>query len=29
MPFYEKGDVRIHYQEAGTGFRCWSSLAAG
>lgn len=20
MPFYEKGDVRIHYQEAGTGF---------
>ena len=20
MPFYEKGDVRIHYQEVGTGF---------
>ena len=20
MPFYEKGDVRIHYREAGTGF---------
>jgi pimeloyl-ACP methyl ester carboxylesterase len=20
MPFYEKGDVRIHYEEAGTGF---------
>jgi pimeloyl-ACP methyl ester carboxylesterase len=20
MPFYEKGDVRIHYQEAGSGF---------
>jgi len=20
MPFYEKGDVRIHYEEAGAGF---------
>ena len=20
MPFYTKGDVRIHYKEAGTGF---------
>ncbi|MEO8443304.1 MAG: alpha/beta hydrolase, partial [Betaproteobacteria bacterium] len=20
MPFYEKGEVRIHYQEAGSGF---------
>ena len=20
MPFFEKGDVRIHYQEAGSGF---------
>src|SRR6201987_1203120 len=20
MPFYEKGNVRIHYEEAGTGF---------
>ena len=20
MPFYEKGPVRIHYQEAGSGF---------
>ena len=20
MPFYTKGDVRIHYEEAGTGF---------
>ena len=20
MPFYEKGDVRIHYEEAGSGF---------
>ena len=20
MPFYERGDVRIHYKEAGTGF---------
>jgi hypothetical protein len=21
MPFYEKGPVRIHYEEAGSGFR--------
>ena len=20
MPFYEKGDVRIYYEEAGSGF---------
>jgi len=20
MPFYEKGDVRIHYQDVGSGF---------
>ena len=20
MPFYERGDVRVHYEEAGTGF---------
>ena len=20
MPFYEKGDVRIHYEEVGSGF---------
>ena len=20
MPFYEKGDVRIHYEEAGSGY---------
>jgi hypothetical protein len=20
MPFYDKGDVRIHYEEVGTGF---------
>ena len=20
MPFYERGDVRIHYQDAGSGF---------
>ena len=20
MPFYEKGEIRIHYQEAGSGF---------
>jgi hypothetical protein len=20
MPFYQKGDVRIHYQEVGSGF---------
>jgi hypothetical protein len=20
MPFYEKGDIRIHYEEAGSGF---------
>jgi pimeloyl-ACP methyl ester carboxylesterase len=28
MPFYEKGDVRIHYEETGSGFRCWSSPVA-
>ena len=34
MPFYEKGDVRIHYEEAGSGMkkpalvsRCCSSPA--
>jgi hypothetical protein len=21
LPFYQKGDIRIHYEEAGTGFR--------
>ncbi len=38
MPLYEKGDVRIHYEEVGSGFPllvipggglCWSSPAAG
>jgi len=29
MPFYEKGVVRIHYEEAGPAFRCWSFPAAG
>ena len=24
MPFYDKGDVHIRYEEAGAGFRCWS-----
>ena len=24
MPFYDKGNVRIRYEEAGSGFRCWS-----
>ncbi len=23
MPFYQREDVRIHYQEAGSGFPCW------
>ena len=27
MPFYERGDVRIHYEEAGSGFPCCSSPA--
>jgi hypothetical protein len=27
MPFYQKGDVRIRYEEAGAGFRCWSPPA--
>ena len=27
MPFYEKGDVRIHYEEAGSGFPLFSSPA--
>jgi len=27
MPFYEKGDVRIHYEEAGSGFPLLSSPA--
>ena len=24
MPFYTKGDVRIRYEEVGSGFPCWS-----
>ena len=27
MSFYEKGPVRIHYEETGSGFRCCSSPA--
>ena len=27
MPFYETADVRIHYEEAGSGFRCCSCQA--
>jgi hypothetical protein len=27
MPFYEKGDVRIHYEEAGSGFPANASAA--
>ena len=23
MPLYEKGNLSIHYEEAGPGFRCW------
>src|SRR5256712_10925264 len=29
MPFYERGPVRIHYEEAGSGFPLLSSRAAG
>ena len=29
MPFYEKGDVRIHYQEVGSGFPLLVFPAAG
>jgi hypothetical protein len=29
MPFYERGDVRIHYEEVGSGFPLISSPAAG
>ena len=29
MPFYERGPVRIHYEEVGSGFPCCSSRAAG
>ena len=29
MPFYDKGDVRIHYEEVGPASRCWSSPVAG
>ena len=25
MPFYERGDVRIRYEEVGSGFPCWRS----
>ena len=28
MPFYEKGNVRIHYQEAGSGFPLCSLITA-
>ena len=28
MPFYEKGDVTIHYEEVGSGFPCWRPLVA-
>jgi hypothetical protein len=23
MPFYEKGNIRIYYEEASPGFHCW------
>ena len=26
MSFYEKGPVRIHYEEAGSGFPLWDSM---
>ena len=29
MPFYEKGDIRIRYEEAGSGFPSWSPLVGG
>ncbi len=29
MPFYEKGDVRIRYEEVGSGFPLLVTPAAG
>ena len=29
MPFYEKGQLRIHYEEAGSGFPLMVIPAAG
>ena len=29
MPFYERGDVRIHYEEVGSGFLLMIIPAAG
>jgi hypothetical protein len=29
MPFYEKGEIRIHYQEVGSGFPLLVIPAAG
>ncbi len=29
MPFYERGDVRIHYEEVGSGFPLMIIPAAG
>ena len=29
MPFYEKGNVRIHYEEAGSGFTLLVTRAVG
>jgi hypothetical protein len=29
MPLYEKGDVRIHYEEVGSGFPLLVSPAVG